>query len=165
MEFIEERIDGRIGCQIIFVLSSVYAQTVNEYCCQYYYQHHVSHNLFRDWITILEDINAPSFKEYLKQFFTFSPQYADISPVRKNDAVRVAIESINEHRNRLFVCNELICLMPESEYFMIDDLLNKGIYVAITQRFTGLTDAYMVEQAKKVEIDESSDSYFINIPQ
>ena len=165
IEFTEERIDGRIGCQIIFVLSSIYTQTVNEYCCQYYYQHHVSHNLFRDWEAILEEINAPSFKEYLKQFFTFSPKYADVSPVRKNDAIRVALESINEHRNRLFVCDEVIKFMPERDYYKIDAMLNQEIYVAITQRYPGLTDAYMIERIKKAEIDETSDYFIVEVPQ
>lgn len=165
MEFTEERIDGRIGCQIIFVLSSIYAQTVNEYYCQYYYQHHISHSLFREWVSILDEINAPSFKEYLKQFFTFSPKYADVSPVRKNDAVKVALESINEHRNRLIVCNEVIKFMPEQEYCKIDSLLNQGVYAALTQRFPGLTDAYMTEQIKEMEIDESSDYFIVEVPQ
>ena len=165
MEFTEERIDGRIGCQIIFVLSSIYAQTVNEYYCQYFYQHHISHSLFREWVSILDEINAPSFKEYLKQFFTFSPKYADVSPVRKNDAVKVALESINEHRNRLIVCDEVIKFMPEQEYCKIDSLLNQGVYAALTQRFPGLTDAYMTEQIKEMEIDESSDYFIVEVPQ
>ena len=164
-EFMEERIDGRIGCQIIFVLSAIYAQTVNEYCCQYYYVHHLSHNLFSDWTAVLDEIDAPAFKEYLKRYFTFAPEYADVSPVRKNDAVKVALESVSEHRNRLSACNEMIKLMPESEFIRVDDLLNHGIYTVIEQRFPLLTDAYLTEQIKKVEIDKSSDFITLEIPQ
>ena len=163
-EFTEERIDGRIGCHIIFVLSAIYAQAVNEYCCQFYYVHHETHNLFKDWIEVFEEIDSPAFREYLKRYFTFSPEYADVSPVKKNDAIRVALESFSEHRNRLSVCNEMLKLMPESEFIRLEDLLNQGIYTIIEQRYPKLTDAYLTERIIMAELEEPSDFFALEIP-
>ena len=154
-EFKEERVDGRIGCQIIFVLSAVYAQTVNEYCCQYYYMHHISHELFYEWAGILDEIEAPAFMEFLKQYFTFSPEYAEVSPIKKNDAIRIAMEGVAEQKNRLALCAEAIRLLPESQYVRLDDLLNEGIYTIVCMQSPGLTDAYMTDQILKAEIDDS----------
>ncbi len=158
-ELKEERIDGQIGCHIIFVLSAVYAQTVNEYCCQYYYMHHISHELFKTWMEILDEIEAPAFIEFLKQYFTFSPEFAEISPIRKNDAIKIALESVSEHQNRLVFCAEAIKLLPEGQYIKIDDFLNQGIYLAASKQSPSITDAYFTEQIMKAEITDSD--YFV----
>ena len=164
-EFLEERIDGRVGCQIIFVLATVYAQTANEYCCQYYYRHHVLHALFRDWASVLDEINTSAFRERMRQYFTFSPEYADVSPVKKSDAIRIAMESVSEYQNRLSACEELIRLMPESKFIQLDDMLNQEIYAALARKNPALTDQYITEQIMRADADTSSDFIEIEIPQ
>ena len=153
-EFSENRIDGRIGCQIAFMLSVVYSQVVNEYCCQYYYLHHVSHTLFQDWSGVLGEINSPIFIEHLKGYLAFSPEYATLSPIRKNDAISISMESISECQSRLATCAEAIQHIPESDYSRLDDLLNQGIYISMAHANPELSDDKMMERVKNIEPDE-----------
>ena len=163
-EFREERIDGRIGCQIIFLLSSVYAQTLNEYCCQYYYAHQMAHALFGEWMKVLDEIDSPEFKEYVKKYFTFSPEYADVSPVRKNQAASVAFESISQHLNRLNVCADAVKLLSEEQYIRMDALLDEKIYEAAVQANPKMTDEYFTRKIMSADMDNEYEYVAIETP-
>lgn len=97
-------IDGKVGCQIIFTLCVVYAQTVNEFCCQYFYAHGIQHPMFRDWLSVLDEIDSPAFREFLKRYFTFDQEYISVSPKLKQAAHHILFESVCQQKNRLMLC-------------------------------------------------------------
>ena len=60
-DFQNRRIDGVMGCEMIFTLLTIYSQLFNEFCCWQYYAHHAQHPLFSDWKNILENVgNLPN---------------------------------------------------------------------------------------------------------
>lgn len=121
-------INGEAGCQIIFTLCIIYAQTVNEFCCQYFYSHGIQHPMFRDWISVLDEIDSPAFYKFLKQYFTFDREYLPVSPKRKQAAHHILFESIRQQKNRLMLCAGTIKQIPEEQYVHLDDLLNQEVF-------------------------------------
>lgn len=129
--FKAKNIDGKIGCQIIFTLSIVYAQTVNEFCCQYFYEHGIAHSMFNDWISVLDEIDSPDFREFLKKYFIFDREYITVSPKLRNAAYQVLFESIIQQKNRLMLCSETIKHLPKEQYIHMDDLLSQEVFIGI----------------------------------
>ncbi len=156
-EFKEERIDRSIACHIVFILCPVYTQTVNEYCCQYYYTHHITHTLFNEWAAVIENAGSPDFKTHLRSFLAFSPEYAVVSPIKKNAAVEISFESISEQHNRLITCAESIQHITRDEYLQIDDRINQGICNALSNHNINLSDAYITEKLMNTELPENDD--------
>lgn len=125
-------IDGKAGCQIIFTLCVVYAQTVNEFCCQYFYAHGIQHPMFKDWISVLDEIDSPAFREFLKRYFTFDREYIAVSPKMKQAAHHILFESVNQQKNRLMLCADTIKQLPEEQYIHLDDLLNQEVFSGLS---------------------------------
>lgn len=132
--FQEKRINGRIGCQIIFTLGTVFAQTVNEYCCQYYYFHdRLKHHRYDSWIAILDKIDSESFKKHLKMYLAFDAAYAVVSQEAKSAAFHVAMEAVSQLKNRLAVCAQMIREIPEQKYLQLDDILNQEVLTGVAE--------------------------------
>lgn len=125
-------IDGKIGCQIIFTLCIVYAQTVNAFCCQYFYAHGIQHPMFKDWISVLDEIDSPVFREFLKRYFTFDMEYIAISPKMKQAAHYILFESISQQKTRLMLCADMMKCLPEEQYVHLDDLLNQKVFSGLS---------------------------------
>lgn len=133
-------IDGKAGCQIIFTLCVVYAQTVNEFCCQYFYAHGIQHPMFDDWISVLDEIDSPAFREFLKRYFSFDREYISISPKLKQAAHHVLFEAIGQQKNRLMLCADAIKQLPEEQYSCLDDILNKEVFSGLLIELPELQD-------------------------
>lgn len=138
-------IDGKAGCQIIFTLCAVYAQTVNEFCCQYFYAHGIQHPMFRDWLSVLDESDSPAFREFLKRYFTFDREYISVSPKLKQAAHHILFESVCQQKNRLMLCADAIKQLPEEQYIHLDDLLNQRV-------FSGLSSS--IPELQGVDIDK-----------
>lgn len=137
-DFQHRRIDGQIGCQIIFTLTSVFTQTMNEYCCWYYYAHEILHICFQDWFSVLDEIDSPDFKLYLKEYLAFDATYAAISPKVKADARRVTMEGIAQQKNRLLTCIESVKTLPIEDFFRIDEMMNQQLMEQIIPQIAGV---------------------------
>ena len=138
-------IDGKVGCQIIFTLCVVYAQTVNEFCCQYFYAHGIQHPMFRDWISVLDEIDSPAFREFLKRYFSFDREYIAVSPKLKQAAHHILFESVGQQKSRLMLCADTVKQLPEEQYVHLDDLLNQEV-------FSGLS--IEIPELKGIDIDK-----------
>ena len=130
--FQAKTIDGKAGCQIIFTLCAVYAQTVNEFCCQYFYAHGIQHPMFMDWLSVLDEIDSPAFREFLKRYFTFDQEYISVSPKLKQAAHHILFESVCQQKNRLMLCADAIKQLPEEQYIYLDDLLNQDVFSVLS---------------------------------
>lgn len=126
-DFQKKTIDGKVGCQIIFSLCVVYAQTVNEFCCQYFYAHGIQHPMFRDWLSVLDEIDSPAFREFLKRYFTFDREYISVSPKLKQAAHHILFESVCQQKSRLMLCADTVRQLSEEQYVHLDDLLNQEV--------------------------------------
>lgn len=143
--FQDKSIDGKTGCQIIFTLCVVYAQTVNEFCCQYFYAHGIQHAIFNDWLSVLDEIDSPVFREFLKRYFTFDPEYISVSPKLKQAAHHILFESVCQQKNRLLMCADTVKMLPEDQYLHLDDLLNQEV-------FSGLSNS--IPELQGVDVDK-----------
>lgn len=130
--FQAKTINGKDGCQIVFTLCIVYAQTVNEFCCQYFYSHGIQHPMFKDWISVLDEIDSPAFHEFLKQYFTFDREYLSVSPKLKQAAHYILFDSVGQQKNRLMLCADTIKQIPEEQYVHLDDLLNQEVFSSLS---------------------------------
>lgn len=144
-DFQKKSIDGKVGCQIIFTLCVVYTQTVNEFCCQYFYVHGIQHPMFMDWLSVLDEIDSPAFREFLKQYFTFDREYIAVSPKLKQAAHHILFESVGQQKNRLLMCADTVKQLPEDQYVHLDDLLNQEV-------FSGLSNS--IPELQGVDIDK-----------
>ncbi len=140
-DFITGKLDGEIACTIIFTLSALLAQVVNEFCCQYYYAHHAVHTLYKEWASALESIDSPDFRKALKSFFQISEEFIGISPVQKAAAFHVATESMHQGTERLAAYSALIPTINEQQYFHLDDTLNKQLYLELPNVLEGIKDS------------------------
>ncbi len=143
-EFVANRIDRQIGCQILFVLLPVYAQTMNEFCCQYYYLHGFQHRLYADWLAVIHEMNDDAFRAGMKHFLTFDKAYATLPMETKKNAYRVAFESIRQQSDRLALCEKAIRQMTFEEYAGIENTLNQFVYAALPES---------VEELKGIDLD------------
>lgn len=125
-------IDGKVGCQIIFTLCTVYAQTVNEFCCQYFYAHGIQHPMFSDWLSVLDEIDSPAFREFLKRYFSFDREYIAVSPKLKQAAHHILFESVGQQKSRLMLCADTVKQLPEEQYVHLDDLLNQEVFSGLS---------------------------------
>ena len=122
------QIEARLACQIIFTLSPIYAQLVNEYCCQYYCLCNNQHNQFHSWLSILDQINSESFRFFMKKQMAFNVEYAELHPQRRKDVLTVAFGSVEEVQKSLVMCSEAIQLVPEHTLVPVENLLQEKIW-------------------------------------
>ena len=154
-DFQKKTIDGKTGCQIIFTLCVVYAQTVNEFCCQYFYAHGIQHAIFNDWLSVLDEIDSPVFREFLKRYFTFDPEYISVSPKLKQTAHHILFESVCQQKNRLLMCADTVKLLPEDQYVHLDDLLNQEVFVGLSNSIPELQGVDIDKVlAQRIEAEE-----------
>ena len=147
-DFRFKRIDGKIGCQIIFTLSALYSQVMNEFCCWYYYAHSVQHALFSNWFEIIGEIDSSEFRAAVKEHLSFDLAYVKVSPSQKLDAYKVAFEGIREQKNMLLTCAESIKTLPASEYRQIETAVNQGLIEALSKQLPNLNAAAIDETIK-----------------
>lgn len=164
-EFREKRIDGTLGCRIIFDLSSVFAQVLNEYCCQHYYARGSQHGRFETWRSVLDRIDSEAFREYLKRFLYFAPEYVSVPKAAKTAALNLAREAIWEQKNRLTVCAEMVRQLPEREFSGIDDLLNQrvmeGLFIQLPELKGKDPDQYLTMKIREAEFSEEDETVLI----
>ena len=153
-DFQKRRIDGVMGCEMIFTLLPVYSQLFNEFCCWQYYAHHTQHALISDWKIVLENVQTPAFKKTVSQFFTFEPTYAHIAPARKAEAHRIIYEGIEQQMSRIQACSEAIETLPVEDFISIDELMNRQVVATVATSLLGIKPDEMDERITEM-IQES----------
>ncbi len=120
--------DPKLACQIIFTLAPIYAQLVNEYCCQYYCLCGQRHNQFEFWLSVLDQINSEAFRFFMKKLMTFNADYAELNPQRRKDVLTVTFDGIEELKNNLLPCAETIQAVPEKTLVPVENLLQEKLW-------------------------------------
>ena len=123
-QYLKKEIPSKLACQIIFTLSPVYVQLVNEYCCQFYCEHNSGNNQLETWKGVLDKINSESFRMFMKKEMAFDILYADVSPQKRADAIKVAFECIQELQNHIVESAEAIKTAPEGSLIPVSVLLD-----------------------------------------
>lgn len=167
-QFLRRAIDGRIACEMIFTLMQCIAQTINAYCCYFYFIHHKENGSFLEWKSSLKEVETEQLKEAVERYLLYSPELISISPIRKKDAVCLLFESVSQQQNRLEACARLLPTLTKEQYTELDNLLNEKVYeAAITQlpQFSGITiqeaDKRLTDGMHKVDLSQNQEDYVI----
>lgn len=167
-DFDARRIDGQMGCEMIFTLLTVYSQLFNEYVCWYYYVHEIWHSLYMDWYKPLDEIESPAIKNAIGQFLIFSPKHAMISPTRKAEALNVAYEGVSQQKARIEACQSAIANISMSEFAGIDLLMNQQVTESIATNLLKISpkalDEMITQRIMDTDIEtENDDSILIPV--
>lgn len=161
------RVDTRLACQIIFTLTPVYAQLVNEYCCQYYCLCGNRHNQFDSWLSVLDQVNSDSFRLHMKKQMAFNVEYAELHPQRRKDILTVAFDSVEEVKDSLLLCSEVIQLVPEHTLVPVEHLLQEKIWNDLKAKADAqkgeTPEEFMTRTIMQIAIDENDEEVLIPV--
>ncbi len=157
-DFQARRIDGQMGCEMIFTLLAVYSQLFNEYACWYYYVRKTQHALYVNWYEPLNKIDAPAIRKALGEWLTFSPAYATISQTRKIEALKIAYEGVSQQKERIQACQSAIENLSMSDFAGIDPLMNQQVTECIATDLlkisTSELDNLITQRIIETELEE-----------
>lgn len=160
-DFEHGNIDGQIACQIIFTLAAVLSQTINEFCSQYYFIHHMKHHMYDEWVSFLDKIDNEVFRQTLKNHLQLDPAYVGLTPAQKAGALMVSLESIKQEKARLATCATVVTELTEQEYFNLEDTINQKIYLEMPKTMSDLIgcdlDKLLEKQIMEMAIPETGE--------
>ena len=166
-DFSLNRIDGKIGCTIIFDLMAAYSQLMNEFCCWYFYASNDHHALFQDWYSVLEEANSPMFKSSLNNYITFSPAYALISPEEKISAGSLLMEGISQQIAKLNACRTMVETLSIEEFTAADQILSTRVSDALMfllpEQDRADFNRKMTQAIQTTEVREDLNQFFIPV--
>ena len=119
---------NRTNIKIILPLYAILAQTINEYCCLYYYAFRQTHHMLDEWNSFLHDVTSEDFHYALRQHLMQCEDYISIHPAKKKQAYLLSVESTSELKSRFETCKTVIDQLPEGEYYNLDKMLNRQLY-------------------------------------
>ena len=161
MQYQKGEVSETLACQIIFTLSPVYAQLVNEYCCQFYNAHNMSHQQLNAWKDVLDQINSESFRNFMKRQMAFNVQYVQLSPQRRLEVLTVAFECVQEIIDNITTCAEVIKTAPRDELIPIAELLNEkawnDIRDSIVTENNETPEEFFVRQLNQIAINDDGE--------
>ena len=156
------QIEAKLACQIIFTLTPIYAQLVNEYCCQYYCLCGQQHNQFESWLSILDQINSEGFRFFMKKQMAFSTDYAELHPQRRKDVLTVAFDSVEEVKRNLLLCSETIKHVPANTLVPVENLLQEKIWDDLSEEAGDESpEEYMMHTIMQIAIDENDEEVVV----
>ncbi len=166
-QYQKKDITEKLACQIIFTLAPVYAQMVNEYCCQYYFTHGIHHQQFETWKNILDQINSESFRLFMKREMVFNVQYAQLSPIRRREVIDVAFDCIQELQDNLVLCSQAVELAPKDEIIPLDELVSIKHWNDVREQIHSDSDEtpeeYFRHQIMQAAINEDDEEIYISL--
>ena len=125
------KVEHRLGCQIIFTLTPAFGGLVNEFCAQYRCVAGRPHRMFDHWCGILEQINSEDFRQFMLKQMAFNPYYADVSPEKRYESLRLAFGSIVRMQNMLRVCRDALEEAKPDRLVNPDELINMQAWSAL----------------------------------
>ena len=155
--------DAKLACQIIFTLAPIYAQLVNEYCCQYYCLCGQRHNQFESWLSVLDQINSEAFRFFMKKQMTFNVDYAQLHPQRRKDVLTVAFDGIEEVKNIMMLCAETIQTVPENTLVPVENLLQEKMWKDLQEQAgqNETPEEFFTHTIMQMAIDENDEEVII----
>lgn len=166
-DFQSGREENRLACQIIFTLAPVYAQLINEYCCQYYCLCGNQHNQFSTWLSVLDQINGASFRSFMKRQMAFNVEYVDIYPQRRKDVLDIAFDSIEEMKDNLLMCAETIKNVPEHSLIPVENLLQEKLWNdmknAVRPELGESSEEYITQKIMQMAIDDNEEEVILPV--
>ena len=164
-QYQKHEISGELACQIIFTLAPVYAQMVNEYCCQYYFTHGIHHQQFETWKSFLDQINSEKFRIFMKREMFFSVQYVQLSPMRRREVLDIAFECVQELQDNLTLCSQAVELAPKDEIVPLDELLSikqwNEVRGQVHSDQNETPEEYFRRQIMQVAINEDDEDVYV----
>lgn len=155
-KFNARQIDGRLGCEMIFTLSELYARVLNEFNALSYYVNNQLPRLSEEWMKTIKSLLSPEFKEALKLNLFLDPAFVKIAPDSKYDAIIVSREGIRESSLRLEKCMEMLPKLSLNDYLSLDDSNNLCVLAAVVDHFPELQDGGL---DKKITAALDNDKY------
>lgn len=135
-EFMDRKIDGQLGCTIIFNLSIAFAQEISEFSARYYYENGNYPANYEEWIDVLESIDSDSFKEHLKKFLILGN--FEMGMQEKYAIYSGAIAAVEAQIDKMEFTKNVVPMLEKKDYIHIDDYLqnriNKNFYEEIGDR-------------------------------
>lgn len=167
-QYQSHEIDERLACQILFTLTPAYAQLVNEYCCQYYCTHQMAHQLLESWMNIIDQINSDSFRTFMKREMIFNVEYVRLSPQRRSEVITIAFHCIQELKDNLINCAEVIQTVPAGMLVPVAELINAKSWDEIRDRINTeqneTPEEYMQRQLYQMAVnDDGEDVIYIPV--
>jgi len=135
-EFEAHKIDGVLGCNLIFGLSIPFAQEIREYSTQFYYENNHYPTNYLQWISVLNRIDSDTFKQLLKSILLY-----DLPNLRMEDrysAFSGAVSSIQLQLGNLAYGQELVKCLPQKKYIALDDVISYNIHNDLFSEANGL---------------------------
>lgn len=159
------QVEAKLACQIIFTLAPIYAQLVNEYCCQYYCLCGQQHNQFNSWLSVLDEINSEEFRFFMKKQMAFNVNYVELHPQRRKDVLTVAFDSVEEVKQNLLLCAETIKHVPENTLVPVENLLHEKIWQDMAEQAKADSgespEEFMMHTIMQMAIDENDEEVVI----
>ena len=161
------QVETQLACQSIFTMAPIYAQLVNEYCCQYYCLCRQQHNQFAPWLSVLDEINSDTFRHFMKKQMAFNVDYAELHPQRRKDILTVAFDSVEEVKKDMLLCAETIKLVPEDTLVPVENLLQEQLWENIREKTTAdgneTPEEFLNRTIMQMAIDENDEEVLIPV--
>ena len=163
--YMSGQLDPRLANQIIFTLAPVYANLVNEYCCQYYCICRQQHNQFQAWLSVLDFINSDQFRNFMKMQMAFNVDYAELHPQRRKDVLSVSFDCIEEVKRNMILCADTIHLVPEDTMIPVEYMIQNKIWEDVSRNLKPeqqeTPEEWMNHTIMQIAIDDNDEEVFV----
>ncbi len=158
-KFSARQIDGRLGCEMIFTLTELYARVLNEFNALSYYVNNQLPRLSTEWAQTIKSLLSPEFKGALQLNLFLDPAFVTVSPDLKYDAIKVCREGIRESSIRLEKCMEMLPKLTLNDYLSLDVSDDLCVLSAVVDHFPELQEGGL---DKKISSALEKDQYIDN---
>ena len=160
-------IDARLACQIIFTLTPVYAQLVNEYCCQFFCLCRQKHYQFDSWLSVMDEINSEQFRYFMKKQMAFNVEYAELHPQRRQDVLTVTFDCVEELKDNLVLSAETIQSVPENTLIPVEHLIQQRTWDSVREILPVHSDEtpeeFMNRTIMQMAVDENDEVVYVRV--
>lgn len=123
--------------------------------------------MYEEWISFLDRIDSDKFRNAFNRFIQLNIAYVVMTPIQKASAFLLAMEQVNQEKNRLATCSTLISSISEQEYYHLEDALNARLYLEIPKvmpELRGNLDTLITTKIMSEEYMEMGNNEYAMIP-
>lgn len=124
-------------------------------------------HMYEEWISFLDRIDSDKFRNAFNRFIQLNIAYVVMTPIQKDSAFLLAMEQVNQEKNRLATCSTLISSISEQEYYHLEDALNARLYLEIPKvmpELWGNLDTLITTKIMSEEYMEMGNNEYAMIP-
>lgn len=166
-EFMEGSVDQALGCQILFTLTPILVELINEYCWQYHIEIGGSHSQLEYGLDTLKEINSDSFKTFMKREMAFNTYYASISPIKRQEAQYVSFGCLDELQDNLTACAEAIKMAPVHSLMPFDEFLDEKVWDDVSKQQKTenhiTEEEFLTRQIMQMSIDDNDEIVYVPV--